>query len=108
MQGIRNTELCLIKYEDITERTLLIHGKGNKQRHVPLSPLLKKYMFRCERIKKEYFKNKILKEDNYFLSNRAHELTVEAIERVVRIAGQSAGVRKEIRYSPHILRHWFS
>ncbi len=106
--GIRNTELCLIKCDDINERTVLINGKGNKQRQVPLSPLLKKYMFRYERIRDEYFKNKILREDNYFLSNRGHALTVESVERVVRIAGQVAGVRKEIRCSPHTLRHWFS
>lgn len=106
--GVRNAELCSITNSDINIRTITIHGKGNKERQVPISPLLKKYMIRYERIRKEYFKNKILKVDNYFLSNRGNPLTDEAIERIVKIAGEVAGVRKEIRCSPHTIRHWFS
>lgn len=106
--GVRNTELCCITNLDMHIRTITIHGKGNKERQAPVSPLLKKYMIRYERIKKEYFKNKIVKVDNYFLSNRGNPLTVEAIEQVVKIAGKIAGVRKDIRCSPHTIRHWFS
>ena len=106
--GIRNSELCFIKNKDIKERTILINGKGNKERHVPISPLLKKYMIRYERIKNEYFKNKNVEYDNYFLSNRGKQLTPEAIERVIKIAGDLAEVRNEIRCSPHTLRHWFA
>ena len=53
--GIRNTELCTILKQDVLDRTILIHGKGNKQRQVSISPLLKKYMIRYERIRDEYF-----------------------------------------------------
>lgn len=106
--GIRNSELCTIVNNDIKEKVILIHGKGSKQRHVSISPLLKKYMIRYERIRNEYFKNYNLKYDNYFLSYRGEPLTIEAIERVVREAGKRANVREEIRCSPHTIRHWYS
>lgn len=40
--GARNTEICSILEEDIRDNVILIHGKGNKERHVPLTPYLKK------------------------------------------------------------------
>jgi integrase/recombinase XerD len=106
--GIRNAELCDIKNEDVKDKVILIHGKGSKQRQVSISPLMKKYMIRYERIRSEYFKNYNLKHDNYYISYRGEPLTIEAIERVVRIAGKRANVRSEIRCSPHTIRHWYS
>ena len=38
--GIRNFELCNIRCENIRSNSILIHGKGNKQRVVPISPFL--------------------------------------------------------------------
>jgi integrase/recombinase XerD len=49
-----------------------------------------------------------IKHDNYFLSNTGLPLTIEAVERIVKIAGEIAGVRKEIRCSPHTCRHYFA
>ena len=43
--GARNTEICEIKRDDIRENVILLHGKGNKERHVPISLYLKKVMF---------------------------------------------------------------
>lgn len=48
--GARNTEICQIKREDIHDNVILIHGKGNKERHVPISPYLQKVMLKYERI----------------------------------------------------------
>jgi len=85
-----------------------IRGKGNKERQVSISPLLRKYMIRYERIRDFYFKDKIVNHDNYFLSNIGRPLTPETIERVVGIAVKTAGVRDEIRCSPHTIRHWYA
>lgn len=104
--GARNNETCTLLNGDIKDRVILLRGKGNKQRQVSISPLLKKYMIRYERIKEFYFKDKIVKVNNYFLSNTGLPLTPETIERVVREAGKIAGVRDEIRCSPHTIRHW--
>lgn len=106
--GIRNFELCNIKKIDVKEDFIYIYGKGRKERVVPISPQLKKIMIKYERIKDNYLKDDILHFDNYFLSFRNKPLTIEAIERVLRLAGEKAKVRSEIRCSPHTCRHYFA
>lgn len=106
--GIRNTEICNITTEDIHNNTILIHGKGNKERNVAISPYVMKIMLRYERIKAVYFKNKQLKYNNYLLSRTARPLTKEALEIVFRKANEIAMVRSEIRCSPHTARHYFA
>lgn len=106
--GMRATELCQLTHNDVFETTIRIHGKGDKYRYIYISPMLKKYMIKYERIKNEHFKDSIQEYSNYFLSFRGKPLTVEALERIVRLAGQKAKVREGIRYSPHTLRHYFA
>lgn len=106
--GIRNTELCNIQISDVKEKYIIIQGKGNKERYVPITPILKKYMIKYERIKSYYFKDKFIKGDNYFLSRTGRPLTKEAIERIVKLAGEESNIRKEIRCSPHTIRHYYS
>lgn len=106
--GARNNETCTLLKEDVKDRVILLRGKGNKQRQVAISPLLKKYMIRYERIKDFYFKDKVIRYDNYFLSNTGRPLTIETVERIVSYAGKRARVRDEIRCSPHTIRHWYA
>ena len=105
--GIRNYELCSIKCDNIKERTILIHGKGNKQRLVPISPILRKTMLKYEAIREHYIKERYQNE-YYFLSQNGKMLTVEAVERVVRKCGVAAHVNEQIRCSPHTCRHTFA
>lgn len=106
--GIRCSELINLETGWINETNLKIFGKGAKWRYVPISLMLRKYMIRYERIKAGYFKklNKNLQHNNYFLSRSGRPLTSVQIENVVRDAGKMAGVREEIRCSPHTLRHY--
>lgn len=106
--GIRCSELCNIKNIDIKETVIYIFGKGRKERIVSISPQLKKIMIKYERIRNSYLKDNTLHYDNYFLSYRNKPLTVEAIERIIKIAGQRAKVRDSIRCSPHTCRHYFA
>lgn len=106
--GVRNTELCNILKSNINDRYIIVQGKGNKERQVSISPLLKKYMIRFDRIREQYFKDKNIQNDNYLLSNTGKALTKEQIERVVKEAGRRANVSENIRCSPHTLRHWYS
>lgn len=106
--GIRNLELCQIKRLDVRETTIHIMGKGRKERVVPISPYLKKIMIKYERIREAYLTDDILHYDNYFLSSRNKPLTTEAIERIVKLAGEGSNVRKDIRCSPHTCRHYFA
>lgn len=106
--GIRNLELCNLSRLDVRESVIFILGKGNKERLVPISPYLKKIMIKYERIREAYLKDNILHYDNYFLSSRNRPLTGEAIERIVKLAGEGAKVRSAIRCSPHTCRHYFA
>lgn len=109
--GIRCSELCNLDNIDINETKTTIkikEAKGNKQRRVPISPMLRKQMMKWERCRDSYFADRLPKDDGYFLSYRYKKLTIEAVERVVRIAGVETKLRKEIRCSPHTLRHTYA
>ncbi len=106
--GARNSEICGICPSDIRDNVILIHGKGNKERCVPLTPLLKKTMKRYERIKESYFFNQTTTDPNYFLSRTGKALTKEAIEHIFNQANEKACVRSEIRCSPHTARHYYA
>ncbi|CAN7456932.1 tyrosine-type recombinase/integrase [Paenibacillus sp. LjRoot56] len=106
--GIRNLELCSLTCLDVRESVIKINGKGNKERNLYISPYLKKYMIKYERMKEMYFKDKMLTDSNYFLSQNGKVLTNGAVEIVVKRAGVEAKVRKHIRCSPHTLRHYYA
>jgi len=103
--GIRNLELCMLTHLNIMNTVIKIDGKGNKERHLYLSPILKKYMIKYERSKHEFFKDKLMVDNNYFLSRNGKELTVSAIEKIIKEAGLRAKVRKSIRCSPHTIKY---
>lgn len=105
--GVRNSEMCDIRLEDIKENAILIHGKGDKQRIVPISPYLQKIMLKYEQKRAIYIKERY-EQEYYFLSQKGKRLTPEAIERVVRECGKQANVREEIRCSPHTCRHTYA
>lgn len=106
--GARNTEICSIKRSDIRDDVILIHGKGNKERHVPISPYLHKVMLKYERMRDYYFDDKIINYENYLLSRTGRPLTKEALEHIFNQANQNANVRSSIRCSPHTARHYFA
>lgn len=108
--GIRNSELCNIKNCDVKHTHInIMQGKGRKDRRVSLSPYTRKILLRYLRCRDSYFQNRIIDENtSYFLSYRFKPLAVEAIERVVKLCGKDAKIRKEIRCSPHTCRHYFA
>jgi len=106
--GIRCLELCNITHNDVFDTTIKINGKGNRERYIYISQMLKKYLIKYERIKPLYFKDRFVKHNNFFLSFTGQPLTVNGIEYVIKNAGKKANVRPEIRCSPHTIRHYFS
>ena len=104
--GARNTEICSIMKQDIKGNMILIHGKGNKERYVPITPYMQKAMFRYERLRDHYFEDRFLPTEHYLLSRTGRPLTKEAIEHIFNQANEKANVRSEIRCSPHTARHY--
>lgn len=103
--GVRNGELCGLRIGDVRETVVFVYGKGRKERIVPISPQLKKLLIKYERVRENYLKDNILNYDNYFLSYRCKPLTVEGIERIVKVCGEGI---KGIRVSPHTIRHYYA
>lgn len=106
--GARNTEICSILESDVRDNVILIHGKGNKERHVPLTPYLKKILIKYLRLKAIYFDDKIIPHQNLLLSRTGRPLTKEALEHIFRQAAAKVTIRAEIRCSPHTARHYYA
>lgn len=105
--GIRLNELVTMRKEQICNDSILIHGKGNKERFVPVSPFLSKMLIRYENARDAYFVER-LPEGYLFLSKNGKILTAEAISVFMKNAAKEVGVRSGIRVSPHTCRHTFA
>lgn len=105
--GIRVSELIDLKLSQVKDEYILIHGKGDKERVVPKSPLLNKWMFKYLSTRENFFAYRRVPE-NVFLSRNGRPMTTEAIHRVIKIAGKAVGVSRDIRVSQHTCRHTFA
>ena len=65
--GIRNSELCNIKLDDVMEGCIKIHGKGNKVRYVPITEAFSKSLAHYLFHRKEFLGNK---ESEYLFISR--------------------------------------
>jgi len=105
--GLRVSELVELKLSDMyrTEQYMLIHGKGSKERLVPISPEAEKWFaYWMEDRGKLDIQSK--QEDYAFLNRRGHQLTRMMIFTIIRRLATEAGITKTI--SPHTLRHSFA
>jgi integrase/recombinase XerD len=106
--GLRVSELVDLKISDLyfDENMILITGKGDKQRLVPLGAFAKKFIQIY--IQDVRVINKIGKEDRdtLFLNRNGKKLTRAMIFTIVRLLAKTVGIEKKI--SPHTFRHSFA
>lgn len=104
--AIRVNELCSIKNEDIyKDKILITQGKGKKERFVYLSVSVMSQIMKYNRAKANNFKDVVI--DDYLILSRNGGKTMPLnIQEVLKKVGKDANVRKEIRCSPHTLRHY--
>ncbi|WP_339227814.1 tyrosine-type recombinase/integrase [Oceanobacillus sp. FSL K6-2867] len=105
--GLRAMEIAGIKEQDVRETDIKVFGKGNKERIVFISPALKKILIRYERIKKQYFKDRIKYNDNYFLAYQGKAMSTVAVYNLVIEASERVGIKGR-RVSPHMFRHYYA
>lgn len=105
--GMRLSEVITLCPEQIRDDTILVHGKGNKERLVPVSPYLAKTLMQYRMARESYFEGK-LPERYLFVSNRGKKLTQEAITKFFKQASKAVGVNCNVRVSPHTCRHTFA
>ena len=105
--GLRVSELVNMKLSDLylEDRVLLVRGKGNKERLVPVSNKaiadLKRWFF-----DRNLMKTKPGEDDYVFLNRRGAHLTRTMILIMVKRQAEEAGIKKTI--SPHTFRHSFA
>ncbi len=105
--GIRLNELIGLTEEQIKLDYIIIHGKGNKERVVPKSPTLSKWMIKLLSVRKSYFAYQIIP-DNIFLSRNGKPLNSSMVDRIIKNAGTACGVSSDVRISAHTFRHTYA
>ncbi len=106
--GLRVSELVTLRLSQLymEERYVIIQGKGNKQRLVPISPVaIEQINLYLEQTRSHQVAQRG-SEDILFLNRRGAMLTRQMIFHIVKQLCELAGVRKVI--SPHTLRHSFA
>jgi integrase/recombinase XerD len=104
--GLRSIEIRTLKAIDVRDNTILVNGKGNKERLLSISPILKRILIKYERQKKQYFSERMIKSDNYFLSYTGGEMSHVGLYNIIRLSAEKAGLKKKIH--PHLFRHFYA
>lgn len=105
--GIRLSELTGLTEAQIKHDYIIIHGKGNKERVVPKSPLLSKWLIKYLAVRKSYFAYRVIPA-NIFLSKNGKPLGTAMIDRIVKEAGKACDVASDVRVSAHTFRHTYA
>ncbi len=106
--GMRLNEVLTLKQEQIHDEYILVHGKGNKERLVPVSPFLAKLLLKYRVVRDSYFHVNTIPQNYVFVSYRGQQLGQQAVANILKEAADAVGVRKDIRVSPHTCRHTFA
>ena len=106
--GLRVSELINLKCSKLflEDGFLIVTGKGNKERAVPLNKTLIKYLKNYMRLIRSNQDIETGHEDFVFLNNRGKQLTRMMIFTIVKKHTEKAGIKKNI--SPHTFRHSFA
>ncbi len=106
--GMRVSEVCNLTLEQLLldEDLILIRGKGNKERVVPLGGEAKRWLLEYIEhsrpgLEKGYFNEGIL-----FLNNKGRPLQRKGIWFILKKLAESVGLNKPV--SPHTFRHSFA
>lgn len=106
--GSRVSELVMLNCRDIYtgEKLILITGKGDKQRFVPIGSSALRWIGRYERESRPLFARKNLSFDALILNSRGGRLTRKSVFDIIVRSAKQAGIGKTVH--PHILRHTFA
>ena len=104
--GIRRIELINLKMQnvDLSNNTLKVLGKRNKERVLPILPIISQNfkIYLAERANLELIKDK----DYFFLTLKGVKLNESFVYRLIN--NYFSNVSEKVKKSPHILRHTFA
>ena len=105
--GLRVSELINLSFHNINlkEEFIRIHGKGNKERVLPMGEMAIDYLMKYEtNARPVLLKNG--QSDSYFLSNRGSAMSRQNFFYIIKAYANQVGIDKPL--SPHSLRHAFA
>ena len=104
--GLRVSEVCTLRLTQLhlDDGFLLVHGKGSKERLVPMSPAAVEYV--REYIRHDRIMPKPGNEDVVFINRLGTRLSRIMIFKIIKSVTAMAGIDKTV--SPHTLRHSFA
>lgn len=104
--GIRRTELINLKTSNIDQsnNTLKVLGKRNKERIVPILPIISQQI---QKYLSERSQLEVIKDSEYFfLMSKGNKLNDSFVYRLINY--YFSNVSEKVKKSPHILRHTFA
>ena len=106
--GLRVSELVNLTLNDIDlyNDTILIHGKGSKERIVPLGDYAKEYLAEYLKVRNSLIKRKNGNPDKLFLNNHGLPITRNGFNFLLNKLLKEKGIEKIV--TPHTLRHSFA
>lgn len=107
--GLRASEIINLDVTnlDINNMALKVHGKGNKERLLPVSKIAIKYLeIYLNEYRNKLFVKKKKVSDKLFLNNHGVGLTRQGLYKILKELSTQAKIDKEI--TPHVLRHSFA
>jgi len=106
--GMRVSEVCNLSLEQVLmdEDILVIRGKGNKERIVPLGGEAKSCLIDYLANGRPFLEKGYFTEGIIFLNNRGRPLQRKGIWFILKKLAEKAGLKKAI--SPHTFRHSFA
>ena len=106
--GLRVSELCNLRLSNIypDDEFLLVTGKGDKQRWVPINSVVLKLMLQYIETIRSHQKIRPGEENYVFLNRLGSRLSRNYVFMFLKDAVAKAGIKKTI--SPHSLRHSFA
>src|SRR5690554_32921 len=108
--GLRASELCQMKVKDLklNQRQILIHGKGSKDRYVPIHLELEKDLRQYLTYTRPILlaKGPITNNDYVFINYRGTQLTERGLRVILKKIISDSGETYKIH--PHMLRHAFA
>ncbi|MBE8190231.1 MAG: site-specific tyrosine recombinase XerD [Candidatus Thioglobus sp.] len=105
--GLRVSELIALEYQNINlaDGYIRIHGKGNKERMLPLGEVALDYLQKYEQNSRAFLlKNG--QNNSYFLSNRGSQMSRQNFFYIIKSYAAKVAINKPL--SPHTLRHAFA
>ncbi len=106
--GLRVSELVNLELSDIDvyNDTILINGKGSKERIVPIGDVAKKYLHDYLEIRNSLIKRKNGNPNKLFLNNHGLPITRNGFNFLLNNILKEKGIKKKV--TPHTLRHSFA